>query len=283
MESWFIFIVTSNFLWAIGATMDKSLMNKYDAVKTNGIKMFMDGCILLIIGLLFLNFSLDATTLWWSILAGMLFGLSGIAYFMAMKLHDASEAVPFTTSLQIIIVFVASLYLFNETATLFNFIGVMLILTGIYAILSKNKVQLPKADIGMMYMIIVVIVFSAHVLLVKAVLSNIEPINIIVPMYFVASLFTFVFWIFHRKFRSHKVQETPDLTKVLIAAVFGATGTLFLYMALAAGEASKVFSISGIESVFLFIIAYIFLKEKFYWSRFLGIAFVFLGIYLVSI
>jgi uncharacterized membrane protein len=56
-----------------------------------------------------------------------------------------------------------------------------------------------------------------------------------------------------------------------------------LFSAAALGNASKVYPLAGLQSAFIFIIALLFLKEKFYWHRLAGTVIVFLGIFLVSL
>ncbi len=70
---------------------------------------------------------------------------------------------------------------------------------------------------------------------------------------------------------------------IITASFFGAMGTFLLYSALAIGDASKVFSIAGLQSAFIFIIASLFLKEKFRWHRLGGTMIIVAGVFLISV
>jgi len=102
-------------------------------------------------------------------------------------------------------------------------------------------------------------------------------------MYFSATLFLICFQILYRKHSSDIITNLRSrVPKIASASFFGAIGTIFLYSALSLGYASKVYPIAGLTSIFIFIIASFFLKEKFYWYRLIGIVFAFFGIYLIS-
>jgi uncharacterized membrane protein len=70
---------------------------------------------------------------------------------------------------------------------------------------------------------------------------------------------------------------------VLAASLFAATAVGLLYTALSQANASKVYPLAGISSVTVFLLATVFLQEKFHRHRFIGTLIVVLGIYLISL
>lgn len=256
-------------------------MNRgYNPISTNTFKMFFDGVILLIIGFLFFNLNFTFELFLWSLLLGGIYALSGIIYFASLKLKDVKTVVPYLQSSTLLLIFVSSIILFNEIANIFNYIGLVLILIGIYAVLSRKGLKFPKLDKAILLISVIVILNVIYSLLVKNLLFNIQPINLAIMMYFSSTIILACYVLLSRKQR-----ELFDIksSKIIVAAFFGAMGTLLLYSALSIGYASKVYPIAGLQSVFVFIIASIFLRERFYWHRLAGIITVFLGILLISL
>ncbi|MCK4781425.1 DMT family transporter [Candidatus Parcubacteria bacterium] len=281
MELWILLGILSYLSYAISTSIDKCLMNHgWNPLVTNTVKMFFDGLILLIIGLIFFNLSFTSELLIYSLLLGFLYAFSGILYFKCLKYKDVGEVVPYLQSFTILLVFIGSIFLFSESVNSYNYIGILLIIIGVYLVLLKDGLKIPKIDKILFFIFLIVILNTGYILVVKSSLHNIEPINIAIMMYFSTTLVLLGFSIFHSK--QKEIFKVKNL-KIIPAAFFGALGTLFLYSALSIGNASKVYPLAGLESVFVFIIATIFLKEKFFLYRFIGTIIVFAGIYLICI
>lgn len=285
MKLWLILGLLSFLSYAISASIDKYMMNlKYGVFRTNTIKMFFDGVILLIIGLIFFDLNFTPNIILWSLILGVIYALGGIIYFTVLKLKDIGQVVPHLQSSEILLVFVGSLLLLNEIANIFNYLGVFLILIGVYAVLSETGIKFPRLDKAFFLVLAIVIMNAVYWLLVKKLLFDIEPITLAIMMYFSTTLILFVYQVLFRKQSlSSLISFKPKLPKIILASFFGAMGTFLIYSALSIGDASKVYPIAGIQSVFIFIIASIFLKEKFRWHRMIGTIIVFAGIFLISI
>ena len=133
-------------------------------------------------------------------------------------------------------------------------------------------------------MLIEVFLGVIYALLIKGLLFDMKPIDLAIMMYFSATLILFMYQILFRKNLVKSIIDfRPNISRILLASFFGAMGTLLLYSALSLGEASKIYPIAGLGSVFIFIIASIFLRKKLRWYRLIGIIIVFVGIYLISL
>ena len=281
MELWLLLGILSYLSYAVCTSIDKYLMNtKYDPLVTNTVKMFFDGITVLIFGLLFFNLEFTSELLYWSLPLGALYALAGILYLKSLKSADAVTVIPFMQSFTILTVFICSIFLFSLTASNYNYIGILLIVTGVYLVLSKDKLKIPKIDRTMFLVTCSVIILTIYILLVKAALYDINPVNLAVMMYFSSASILFGYTVF--KNRQKQIFNIKNL-KIIPAGFFGGLGTLLLYAALSMGEVSKVYPIAGLQSAFVFIIATIFLKERFYRNRLLGTIIVFAGIYLTSV
>jgi uncharacterized membrane protein len=96
-------------------------------------------------------------------------------------------------------------------------------------------------------------------------------------------LLTAVSLLMRRKIQPTTASLKQQLRTVLIASLCAATAAGFLYTALSLANASKVYPMAGVSSVMVFLLATLFLQEKFHKHRFIGTLIVVLGIYLISL
>ncbi|NOQ55432.1 MAG: EamA family transporter [Nanohaloarchaea archaeon] len=288
METWFIFGILSYLSYAISTSIDKYMMNeKYNTIKTNTLKMFFDGIILLIASSIFFNISITNNLIFGSLILGSIYAFSGIFYFETLNLKDVSSIVPYYSSASLLFIFFGSIIFFNEIVNIFNYIGIAAIMIGIYLVLSETGLRLPKKDKGLTYATIVIIFSVSYSLLTKLFLNDIEPMALAICMYFSATLFLILYLHIFKKENlkqiTHYKRYKKQIKNIFIASFFGASGTFLLYYALSVGNASKVYPLVGLQMIFIFMIATIMLKEKFRLHKFIGTLIVFIGIFLISI
>jgi len=281
-ENWFLLGILSYFSYSLSNVVDKYLMNlDYGVRKTLMFKSLFNGFILLIIGLLFFKINITTNLIFWAFILGLLFSSAGLIYYYSLKKKDAQIYVPFTQSTELLLIFFASIVFLKEVVNGYNLIGVLLILLGLYLTLSKKRMKILEVDRILFYMFFAGILIAVYSVLVKFLLSEIEPINLSIAVYFSVFLILFIAGGFIKE--NKKVKINFNIWKVGLTSFFGSMGTLFLFYALSIGNASKIYPIAGIQSVIVFFIAMIFLKEKFSWFRLIGSLFIFAGIYLVSL
>jgi len=286
MKLWLFLGILSYLSYAISTSIDKYMMNhKYDILRTNTFKMFFDGVILLIIGLIFFDLSINRILILGALILGFLYATGGVVYYKALKFRNVGEVIPASQSSQLLLIFLASIIVFNEPATTINYIGIILILVGAYSVLSKNVLKLPRLDKSLLLISLMIIINVIYALLAKKILLiNTHPLSLAIMMYFSTTLVMFIYdLVLKRKSLSSIINIKPDILKIGVASLFGALGTFLLFSALSIGDASKVYPIAGLQSVFIFIIASAFLKEKFRWHRMIGTIIVFAGIFLISL
>jgi drug/metabolite transporter (DMT)-like permease len=284
MILWLMLGILSYLFYAISTSIDKFMMNqKYDVFRTNTIKMLLDGLILLVIGFLFFKLSISWALVLWSAVLGLLNSASGILYFNSLKLKDVGQVIPYIQSGGILLIFIASVIVFNEIVTPLNYLGVFLILVGVYAVLSENGFKAPKLDKAFFIILIITVLHLFYYLLAKKVLFSIKAIDLSIAIYFSSTIILVLYQLLFRRKSSGITRAGTLLPKIIPAAFFGALGTFLLFSAASLGNASKVYPLAGLQSAFIFIIALLFLKEKFYWHRLAGTMLVFLGIFFVSL
>lgn len=282
MELWLLLGGLAYLSYSLCNSVDKYLMNlSYDKIKTFTFRNFFNALILIVIGLLFFKLSFTWNLFFWSLLLGFIFACAGSIFYYCLKKKDAQVYVPYTQSAELLLIFVAAVIFLGEVVSTFNIGGIALILSGIYIILLKKGAKFPKIDYILFFMLIAAGLVAVYSLLVKILVSEVSPISLAIMVYFSAFLFTFVFQLLFR--RKVLFGSNMKLYKVAVSSFLGAMGTLLLFTALTMGNASKVYPLAGLQSVFVFFIALIFLKERFYWYKLAGTVLVLFGIYFVSL
>ena len=284
MELWFIFCLLGYGIGAISGILDKFMMNRqchpvtYVLLRTLCNAIFLGSG-----GFVFLNLRIDPSLLILAAIPAFLLAISFVIYLLVLQRRNATEISPFSQSLDTLFIFLASILLLHEHANFANYAGILVIVIGVYLVLTEQITKLPHLDRNLLIIAALVPIDVAYALLVKTYLGTAEPIALAVSIYIMAFLFlTLVSFIIRRQLQSTKVPLKSQVRIVLVASSFAAIGVAFFYTALSMANASKVYPMSGVSSIAIFVLATIFLKEKFYWHRFIGTLIIVFGIYLIS-
>jgi uncharacterized membrane protein len=285
MELWFVFSVLGYMIGAVASTLDKYMMNQqYHPVTTVLLRTLFNAVFLGTAGLLFLNLRISAPLLLLAAIPAFLLAVSFVVYLRVLQRKNASEIQPFSQSLDVLFIFLASLIFLHEPATLPNYAGILVMVGGIYLVLAEHITTRPRLDRNFLIIAALVPIDIAYALLVKTFLGTAEPIALAVSIYLMAFLMlTIVSLLLKRQRQPTPASLKPQVRIVLVASLCAATAAAFLYTALSQANASKVYPMAGVSSVTVFLLATMFLKEKFHWHRFIGTLIVVLGIYLISL
>ncbi|OGS40387.1 MAG: hypothetical protein A3K77_02050 [Euryarchaeota archaeon RBG_13_31_8] len=285
MELWLIFSIIGYTIGAFAGILDKYMMNQqYHPVTTVLLRTLFNAVYLGSAGILFLNISIAPSLLILAAIPAFLLVISFVIYLLVLKRKNASEVQPFSQSLDVLFIFLASIILLNELASLVNYVGILVIVIGIYLVLTEHITKVPHLDRNLLIIVALVPIDVLYALLVKTFLGTTEPIALAVSIYIMSFLMLTILSLLVRG----KLQPTVSSLKkqlriVLIASLFAAAAAALLYIALSQANASKVYPMAGISSITVFLLATLFLKEKFHRHRFIGTLIVFLGIYLISL
>ena len=285
MELWFIFSVLGYMIGAIAGILDKYMMNlRYHPVTTVLMRTLFNAVFLGCAGLLFLNLSITPSLLLLAAIPAFLLAVSFVIYLRVLQRKNAGEIQPFSQSLDTLFIFLASIILLHEQASLVNYVGILVIVIGIYLVITEHITKVPRMDRNLLIIVALVPIDIVYALLIKIFLGTAEPIALAVSIYLMAFLMLTIISLFmRRKLQPTKASLKPQLRIVLVASLFAAAGAAFLYTALSQANASKVYPMAGVSSVTVFLLATVFLKEKFHVHRFIGTLIVVLGIYLISL
>ncbi len=284
MELWMTLGLLAYLSGAVSTTMDKHFMNRgYNPVGVSLFKLFFDGVILLVVGLLFFSMAFTPKLLWWSLVVGFLYGTAMTVYFAVLRVDDLKTVMPYLQSAIILFTFLGAITFLGEHATAINYLGLLLILAGVYMVMAKRGFARPKLSKKFWLFAIAAALHTLLFLLVKKALYDVEPITLSTMMYFAGTVVMLAYSTYVVVKRKEKGIFVLKNSWMSIPAIFGALATLLMFTAVSIGNASKVYPMQGIQSAFIFILAWFFLKEKFYWLRMAGTALVVVGIYLLAI
>jgi uncharacterized membrane protein len=285
MELWFIFSVLGYMIGAIAGILDKYMMNqRYHPVTTVLLRTLFNAVFLGSAGLLFLNLCITPSLLLLAAIPAFLLAVGFVIYLRVLQKKNASEIQPFSQSLDVLFIFLASIILLHEQASLVNYVGILVIVIGVYLVLTEHITKVPRMDRNLLIIVALVPIDIIYALLIKIFLGTAEPIALAVSIYLMAFLMLAIISLFmRRQLQPTKTSLKPQLRTVLVASLCAAAAAAFLYTALSQANASKVYPMAGVSSVAVFLLATIFLKEKFHLHRFIGTLIVVLGIYLISL
>jgi uncharacterized membrane protein len=214
----------------------------------------------------------------------LLLAFSFVVYLFVLQKKNASEIQPFSQSLDTLFIFLASIILLHEPASLTNYVGIFITVIGVYLVLTEHITKVPRLDRSLLIIAALVPIDIAYALLVKTFLGTADPIALAVSIYIMAFFMLMVVSVLLRRYINHTPSSLkPQLKTVLVASLCAATAAAFLYTALSQANASKVYPMAGVSSVAIFLLATIFLNEKFHKHRFIGTLIVVVGIYLISL
>jgi len=284
MELWFIFTVIGYMIGSISGILDKYMMNlRYHPVTYVLLRTLFNAIFLGSAGFLFLNLSITPSLLLLATIPALILAIGFVIYLLVLQRKNASEIQPFSQSLDVLFIFLASILLLHEQASPANYAGILVIVIGIYLVLTEHITKIPRLDRHLLIIAALVPSDVVYALLIKTYLGTKEPIALAVSIYVIAFLFLAIVSLFMRRLQPPKATLKPQLRIVPVASFCAAASIAFLYTALSQANASKVYPMAGISSVIVFLLATMFLKEKFHWHRFIGTLIVVLGIYLISL
>jgi drug/metabolite transporter (DMT)-like permease len=285
MPRWLLFTILCFLSYTLSSAFDKYLVNhRYNIVRTDTLKMLLDAVVLLVVGVFFFDLQLSNELFMLALLPGALTAIGGILYFEALQKKDIEVIFPYLQAVGILLIFAASIFLFREPVSAINILGVFVICLGIFVLLSRHGFHLPKPDGIFSLAVGIALCDLLYALAVKQVLGEYAPINLAILVYLASTLFLFLYQLLlQNKSPSEILSFRGSTPKVFFSSIFGSLGTLFLFTALSLGNASRIFPLAAMESVFIFIIATLVLKERFTPRRFASVLVIAVGIYFVLV
>lgn len=284
MEPWFILCLLGYTIGAFSSTLDKVMMNRlYNPVTTVMFRTMFNAVFLGTAGILIFKMSLSPLLLALAAVPALLLVISYVVYLQVLQRRNASEVQPFSQSLDVLFIFLASIILLREPAGGINYLGIIVIVIGIYLVVTESIRKIPRLDRNLLIIAALVPIDVAYAMLVKTYLGTVQPIDLAVAIYIMSFLLLGVVILISRRRLIETTTLKPHLRIVVVSSLIATASAALFYTALSEANASKVYPMAGISSVMVFLLATTLLKEKFHWHRLIGTLIVILGIYLISI
>lgn len=190
-------------------------------------------------------------------------------------------------SINNIIVVILSIFLFNESLSMWRWIGVGLTLIGGYTIIAEyhklkgNKLH-KKERTGVMYALLSALLFIVFNIGSKYITDDIGGVNSTLILEFFVFFFMIVIALVF-KYRFKIPKKGPARTNSTLSGLFFALGAGFFYVAIeGAGLAITIGLISGAPAVSA-IVGRVFLKERLGLRKNIGVVLVLMGIIIVQL
>lgn len=216
----------------------------------------------------------------------VIYTISALAYFFAMKTGDVSKIVPLGHSMTILLAFLFSIFFLKETTGLGDLFGTLLIVVGAYTILTNGKIQIPKMSKELMLIFVWAATLSLWGIMSKPATKFITPPVLNFFLYTLTALNFFVINPIINFKRFSNLGKTiltngKIMGLTLLSSFFATIGTFLLFLALTVGNASEILPVSRTIPLFAILWGWLILKERHYKIRFLGSLLIVLGIFLI--
>ncbi len=287
---WLLLALSYALFHSIVSLLDKILLKnkKVDPLSLSAYRYLVNAVISFIL-LFFLGKSIivNSGTFWIYVISmAAIYTISGLGYFFAMKTADVSKAVPLGHGLTIVLAFIFSILLLKEIATLGDVFGTIMIVIGIYTVLTNGKLEMPKMSKELMLIILWAVTLALWGIMSKPATNIIDPSVLNFLMYaFTALNFLVINSIKDFKRFSNLGKTILSNGKLLgftlLSSFFASVGTFLLFLALTMGNASEILPISRTIPLFAILWGWLILKERHYKIRFIGSLLIVLGIFLI--
>ncbi len=220
---------------------------------------------------------------------------SGIVHFfywlfisLGYKYGELSLVYPIARSSPLLIALL-SYFIFGEKVTLYGFIGIILIISGIYFISVgdmsfKNFLKIfNKENKGLIYAFLCLITITIHSLIDKIGAKYVNPI-LYVYLFEIISILLFVPYVFITKSEENILKILKnEKYKIFYTGIGIILSYSIIIYVMNLSKLSYIVSIREIGVIFSVLLGSIFLKEKYGFVRFISSILIFLGILLISI
>ncbi|MFH1105940.1 MAG: EamA family transporter [Candidatus Aenigmatarchaeota archaeon] len=285
METWFALAILFAISHSFVSLIDKILLRKkIDPVGLSSFRILTNAAIMLIVFALFFRQPLSLN--WTVIIISVLFSISALCYFSALKIEDVSKVIPFGESIAILLSFFIPLTLFHEAISAYDYLGVFAIAIGGYIILTDGKISFPRMTRGLALIAINAVTISLVGVIGKIAVATIHPIQLTFLMYaFVSLWLVIVNLVWNRKKQFETIRFLLDNPKSLFlsvsSSILATIGYLGVFFALLVGNASEVLPLSRTLPLFVALLGWILLKERHGIQRVLGALVMVAGMYLI--
>ncbi|MBI3366177.1 DMT family transporter [Candidatus Roizmanbacteria bacterium] len=260
---WFIFILTSTFLYSIARIIQRVLLKdeKSDSITVSILFQLFLSLILFIFGYFFGHLSFDNfyQVLPNFILLAVLYGLGNVFIFQALKRIDTS-AFAILYSGRVFISVAASSFFLHEGLSLKQYLGMFFIITSIVIVFNKKfSFHLNK---GLLFTLLGALFFGLELTNDRFILKTFNVYSFL----FLSGLFPAILTSFIYPSSLKKIAALVQLNrliKFMLICLIYALGMIFYFFALQIGtNSSQIAALDQLSTIVIVILGIFILKEK---------------------
>jgi drug/metabolite transporter (DMT)-like permease len=283
-------IVLCVICWGLWGVLDKKALetsSSQSVIVTHYIlHSFQIPVFLLLLNHIQPGWHLSLSTVFWSGLAAMAYVVAEISYVTAMSKADASFVLGTTASYPVISVALSTLLL-GETLVIWRLIGAAIVCGGVIAMSLPEKRAVCKQRMERIVLISIVcatIAWSIWGIIDKAAVTFAGPLEVCLGKYiWDLILLPFVWGTFRKQGHQIRILEKRNLIFCGGSALCLAVGGWCYLSAMTFYSASYVIAITACYPVLMYLLALVFLNEKFNRLRSIGIVLIVAGVSCVQL
>lgn len=275
--SWIIFALLAAFFSGITSVLAKVGIKDVDsnlatAIRTVIILIFS---IILVLFMKSFNeiYNLNKKNLIFLISSGIATSLLWISYFKALQYGSVSKVTPIDKTSIVLTLILSSIFL-NESITFIKIISIVLILSGTFLMVKKEKETNNK---WIIYAILTAVFASLATILSKIGLNDIDSNFASLLRTFIALIIIWIIVLINKKYKEIKYINRKGWLFIILSGISTGLSWLCYFKALQNGEASIVFPIEKLSVLVAVIFSWIFLKEKVTIKSIIGLILIVIG------
>lgn len=238
---WYILVLISALFLGISEIIKKRILVKEHTIEF--LTTYFS--IIFILTLFFIhkvNFSLSLSEFFLIFIKTIILFTALFMFMKTLKHQDISKVSPIK-NLSIVSVVLFAFLFFNETLSLYNYIGITLILIGTYFVETDPDLENPIKPIKIfknkysIYIFIYLIAIGLNVMLDKQITKTVDPYTL---LFFMAFFLALICWIiqlvFYNGFKDISTSFKVSYTLLIFAALFNLVSDIFYLKAVAIPE-----------------------------------------------
>lgn len=277
---WIFFALLAAFFSGLTTIFAKAGINKANSTLVTGLRTIVIVIVTIIIYVIFRESikNISIKTIIYIILSGITTALLWISYFKALSLANVNMVTPIDKT-SIILTLILSFIFLKESITINKIISIILILTGTYLMVKKEKEK--KNSKWIIYAILTAVFTSLATILGKVGIKNIDPNFATLIKTIIVLIIIWIIIVIKKDYKDIKLLDKKNYLFITLSGISTSLSWLFYFLALKRGEASIVFPIEKMSVVVAIIGSSIFLKEKLDKKAVIGLILLFISTFIL--
>lgn len=277
---WIFFAFLAAFFSGLTTIFAKAGINKANSTLVTGLRTIVIVIVTIIIYVIFRESikNISIKTIIYIILSGITTALLWISYFKALSLANVNMVTPIDKT-SIILTLILSFIFLKESITINKIISIILILTGTYLMVKKEKEK--KNSKWIIYAILTAVFTSLATILGKVGIKNIDPNFATLIKTIIVLIIIWIIIVIKKDYKDIKLLDKKNYLFITLSGISTSLSWLFYFLALKRGEASIVFPIEKMSVVVAIIGSSIFLKEKLDKKAVIGLILLFISTFIL--